>query len=85
MRLLCNFHHSGYFLDIVLYIYDCKHNQTLNKLKDLFRVYLGRPKFVFSLIYMCRCLFEWRMGKRGLGELTYMCTNGTLIKLCQKL
>lgn len=35
MRLLCNFHHSGYFLDIVLYIYDCKHIQTLNKLKDL--------------------------------------------------
>lgn len=40
------------FLDIILYIYDCKHNQTLNKLKDLFRVYLGRPKFVFSLIYV---------------------------------
>lgn len=40
------------FFDIVLYTHDCKLNQTLNKLKDLFRVYLGRPKFMCSLIYM---------------------------------
>lgn len=62
MCLLCNFLYSGYFWGIVLYIYDCKLNQTLNKLKDLFRV--NRPKCMFSLIYVLVWVENGEEGRR---------------------